>query len=407
MADKYVSVNVAPGAFNTESHKIHVTVDRKPTKTNDTIIQYSYVNPSIGKVGLMEASAIRVFWTYNLSKTLPYFISTASIEYEPLQIVSSFDHKAPCSNGARIFEFKVDGIKCAFHNDGIWRFRLWTTDYSLAGKIMVRLFKEIHDQTLKDFPLQPEKPFQITVSQTYNQHGSYVWTRGKTTNGRSMDSLYLEDTLKNNLEQVIIQFLDNRDLYERFGRRWKHVCLLYGPPGTGKSSIIRALGTRFKMNLYELIVNEKMSGIDMAMLVGQIPEKSILMMEDIDCLFDGREKTDGHAMTVSTILNTLDGVSTPEGLMIILTTNRLARLDPAMVRPGRIDFKAEIGLPHIGMLRKYLADVCPDFAKEHDAVIQHIIDNVKECTIAALQKYVFDCFAMKRKSLLLNLDELV
>ena len=72
------------------------------------------------------------------------------------------------------------------------------------------------------------------------------------------------------------------------------------------------------------------------------PENSILVLEDIDALFSTDRKSDSNApLTFSGILNALDGLASPHGQIFALTTNHPEKLDPAMLRHGRVDLAAE------------------------------------------------------------------
>lgn len=81
------------------------------------------------------------------------------------------------------------------------------------------------------------------------------------------------------------------------------------------------------------------------------PEQSIILLEDIDAAFASREETNTqkaafeglNRVTFSGLLNCLDGVASTEARIVFMTTNYLDRLDPALIRPGRIDSKEYIG----------------------------------------------------------------
>ncbi|CDS43055.1 mitochondrial chaperone BCS1 [Echinococcus multilocularis] len=91
-------------------------------------------------------------------------------------------------------------------------------------------------------------------------------------------------------------------------------------------------------------------------LLTHAPLKSIILLEDIDAALPSREESINLAqrygrayegmqgLTMSGLLNALDGVASTDGRILFMTTNYVDRLDPALVRPGRVDFKAEIGL---------------------------------------------------------------
>lgn len=81
------------------------------------------------------------------------------------------------------------------------------------------------------------------------------------------------------------------------------------------------------------------------------PEQSIILLEDIDAAFTSREESSNqkaafeglNRVTFSGLLNCLDGVASTEARIVFMTTNYLDRLDPALIRPGRIDVKEYIG----------------------------------------------------------------
>lgn len=69
------------------------------------------------------------------------------------------------------------------------------------------------------------------------------------------------------------------------------------------------------------------------------PTKSIILLEDVDAMFEGRKNSDdANRITYSGFLNSIDGVRSQEGRIIIMTTNHREKLDPALLRPGRVDF---------------------------------------------------------------------
>lgn len=81
------------------------------------------------------------------------------------------------------------------------------------------------------------------------------------------------------------------------------------------------------------------------------PQQSIILLEDIDAAFVSREETSQqksafeglNRVTFSGLLNALDGVASTEARIVFMTTNYLSRLDPALIRPGRVDMKEFVG----------------------------------------------------------------
>src|SRR5262249_56964143 len=90
--------------------------------------------------------------------------------------------------------------------------------------------------------------------------------------------------------------------------------------------------------------NKTMSDDGLRSLVDGLPVGTCLLIEDVDCAFGAkRSAKDETGVTLSGLLNALDGVSSREGRILFLTTNHPEKLDPALVRPGRVDRKVELG----------------------------------------------------------------
>lgn len=140
------------------------------------------------------------------------------------------------------------------------------------------------------------------------------------------------------------QFIANEDWYTQRGISYKRGYLLEGKPGNGKSSIILKIAQDLKKHIN--IINLTSTIIDDAKfieLVTSLNRDAILAIEDIDGIYADRSKDmDGekniNTVTFSTILNVLDGLFSPEGLIFFITTNHPKKLDPALIRPGRIAY---------------------------------------------------------------------
>ncbi|KAG5521868.1 hypothetical protein RHGRI_034182 [Rhododendron griersonianum] len=131
----------------------------------------------------------------------------------------------------------------------------------------------------------------------------------------TFDTLAMDPTLKKELMDDLDRFVKRRKFYKRVGKAWKRGYLLYGPPGT---ELRRLLST----------VNQ-----------------SILVIKDIDCSSDFQNREAGgydqrdSQLTLSGLLNFIDGLWSCCGdeRIIVFTTNHKDRLDPALLRPGRMD----------------------------------------------------------------------
>jgi chaperone BCS1 len=163
---------------------------------------------------------------------------------------------------------------------------------------------------------------------------------------RPLDSVILADGLMDDLLEDAQAFLSRREWYVQRGIPYRRGYLLHGPPGTGKSSAVVALASALQMDIAVLSLGD--SNLDdnsVSELFSSIPVNSIVLMEDIDCAFlERKEGEDKRSkVTFSGLLNAIDGVAAGEGRILFATTNHIARLDPALIRPGRIDRKLYIG----------------------------------------------------------------
>lgn len=171
---------------------------------------------------------------------------------------------------------------------------------------------------------------------------------GKPRKKRQMDSVILDKGIKTLIVKDVQEFLKSSTWYDKRGIPYRRGYLLYGPPGSGKTSFIQALAGEFDYNIAIMNISERNLTDDrLAYLMNNIPERTILLLEDIDAAFNKREQTNNQGyvsgVTFSGLLNALDGVASAEGVLTFMTTNHPEKLDPAMMRPGRIDMKIEIG----------------------------------------------------------------
>lgn len=102
----------------------------------------------------------------------------------------------------------------------------------------------------------------------------------------TFDTLAMDPVLKQSVVDDLDRFLKRRDYYRRIGKAWKRGYLLYGPPGTGKSSLVAAMANYLRFNLYDLDLSEVRLNSALQKLLIHMPNKSVLVIEDIDCCFD-------------------------------------------------------------------------------------------------------------------------
>lgn len=170
------------------------------------------------------------------------------------------------------------------------------------------------------------------------------WYRQDELPLRSLESVVLPVEQQDRLVDDMGRFLASEADYARRYIPWHRGYLFSGPPGTGKTSVAKALANHFGMDIYYLPLGDVRSGSTLMDLVGKVQPRSLLLIEDIDVFHAATVRDDNAEVSLSDLLSALDGIATPWGLVSILTTNREEVLDPAMIRPGRIDVVEHFGL---------------------------------------------------------------
>lgn len=183
---------------------------------------------------------------------------------------------------------------------------------------------------------------------------------------RPLESVYLENGLKEEIVNKIEYFFENRERYRKRGIPYCLKFLFTGKPGTGKSSLIFALASYFNMEMR--IVPAGMKEEAFSYFISQSPPRSILVVEDIDVADISVSRENKGKVNLATLLNTLDGVRAPESCVIILTTNKFNELDPALVRPGRIDKICHFDYFSLDFARKVADDLGVE-VNENEAII--------------------------------------
>lgn len=163
---------------------------------------------------------------------------------------------------------------------------------------------------------------------------------------RKLESVFLPNGTKEELMNDLRSFISGEEQYLHIGLPWHRGYMLYGPPGNGKSSLVAGLANEFKFNLYNMPLSNVSTDRALMDVVTKIQPDSILLIEDIDIFASSVRREDKQGgVTLAGLLNALDGVSTPHGLITFITTNHKETLDPALIRPGRIDYTLKLTPP--------------------------------------------------------------
>lgn len=186
------------------------------------------------------------------------------------------------------------------------------------------------------------------------------WQPKSRTPIRLLETVHFDVEAKQGLLADVRKYLDpeTQKRYQSRSMPYRRGYLFYGPPGTGKSSLSTAIAGEFGLDLYEVKIPSVASDADLEQMFQEIPPQCIVLLEDIDAVWtadrgmsdqeDRTTVTTGSRgprsnCTLSGLLNVLDGVGSQEGRIVIMTTNKPEMLDPALVRPGRVDMKVHLG----------------------------------------------------------------
>ncbi|KAF8010655.1 hypothetical protein BT93_J1339 [Corymbia citriodora subsp. variegata] len=197
------------------------------------------------------------------------------------------------------------------------------------------------------------------------------WSHVSFEHPATFDTLAMEPRKKGEIMNDLLKFRQAKQYYARIGKAWKRGYLLYGPPGTGKSMMIAAMANFLNYDVYDLELTTVKDNTELKKLLIETSAKSIIVIEDIDCSLDltgqrktkkqenddeeeqvdpvkrmakGGEESKDSKVTLSGLLNFIDGLWSACGSerIIVVTTNFKERLDPALIRRGRMDKHIEM-----------------------------------------------------------------
>ena len=301
----------------------------------------------------------------------------AKIRYEQSQGLQIFVHKR------RIFFFsRTYGFGHSYFNGTYRRTEL------LHIRCLGRSTQPIRDLLQDIFVLHKDKEKSLTIIRRPQGQGygdAMSWSRITAKQKRALDTVILEGTQKEKILSDIREYMDpaTQDFYAQHGIPYRRGYLFHGPPGVGKTSFALALAATFNLDVYVLSLTDKsLSDSFMLTLLTQLPSRALLLLEDIDTAGLNRNTRDVKAalarrklglpssskspkdqdkkdledeedignladmlgeeagrVTLSGLLNAIDGVASPEGHILIMTTNKPDELDEALVRAGRISVR--------------------------------------------------------------------
>lgn len=220
--------------------------------------------------------------------------------------------------------------------------------------------------------------------------GEYFYEKTQVPK-RNSDTIYLSEGKKEKVINTLETFLKSEDLYKKLGISHRIRILLHGPPGTGKTSFIHYIASKLDMNICSVMKDLKISDVKFNSLLSNVKENCITVFEDMDFLVNLKSRESRGNLSLGTILNCLDGLTSTAKICII-TMNDIKGLDPAFIRPGRIDHIFEIGYTDIEqvnemykvyMMENYDSEKNKEFIKSYKKL------KINSMTPSILQNFFF------------------
>ena len=272
----------------------------------------------------------------------------------------------------------------------------------------LEMFKMMHNNAVKWYNSKILNEDNVKDKISCYNWNEFRWYVVVKQDKRDESTLYYDDKF---IKEVIGDIEDFRskevkDIYTRLGITYKKCYLFEGPPGTGKSSMIYGIASKFGLDIAYLNIHDELKCSGLIESIRKIPENSILVIEDIDAIFEKRDKKDMcQKVTFSALLNSIDGVIKPsEGSIIIFTTNYKDKLDEALKRPGRIDKIVSFNYASKEQIQKMFNNYFPEEKANFQRFYKEI-KNLKKLTICYLQQY-FLKYIRNTENMYDNINEL-
>lgn len=178
------------------------------------------------------------------------------------------------------------------------------------------------------------------------------WRRVARKLPRAIDSVVLPQGQIDRIVADAEWFVGAASWYQERGVPYRRGYMFSGPPGCGKTSLVVALASHLLRPIYSLNLGGVSDDNQLFAALGGVPTNAVLLIEDVDAATATKSRTKQPAkdenqppgVTLSGMLNALDGVASTDGRILVMTSNYPEKLDPALVRPGRVDVREHIGL---------------------------------------------------------------
>lgn len=250
---------------------------------------------------------------------------------------------------------------------------------------------QIFNELVEEFRYR-DKPNELSV---YHWRDN-CWSNPTAVHKRPIETVIVAEDIKTKILGDITYFINNEAWYRTRGMPYKMTYVLHGKPGTGKTSLVKTLASHFNRNVYAVNLG-MMSDNSFEHALTTVPPRSIILIEDFDTTSAVKARSgsvpytephgdndtpapthpgmgsgeqfkitqDGDSLgfsllSLSGILNVLDGVVSLNDTIVMMTTNHIENIDDALLRKGRVDHIVEIPYLTDTEVKAYVQMMFPD-----------------------------------------------
>jgi ABC-type dipeptide/oligopeptide/nickel transport system ATPase component len=285
----------------------------------------------------------------------------------------------------KVSDYVLDISGCGMNSDDLLEtINVWVEEYEeftkryTAKKITYNINHPNELNTKKDTENDDNRD-----GNSKNKEDNINWSSHPFTSTKSFDTVFFKD--KRKMINKLDKFINDPDFYVRTGQPYMLGILIHGEPGCGKSSIIKSIAKYTQRHIMYVNLNDVKNDRELENIFygefvngNYIPyDKRIIILEDIDCagtvaherksgsedeevkeiLKDAstsvsdkiylkkvleEQNKNSDKLTLACLLNLIDGVMEQHGRILIITTNHIEKLDPALIRDGRISIRIEL-----------------------------------------------------------------
>ncbi|OAY62117.1 AAA-ATPase At2g46620 [Manihot esculenta] len=202
-------------------------------------------------------------------------------------------------------------------------------------RILQPYLQHIHT-VFYEFEQKKQRELKLYMNTDRDQNQNPRWRFVPFNHPSTFETIAMPSDLKNKLKSDLESFLKAKQYYHRLGRVWKRSYLLYGSSGTGKSSFIAAMANFLGYDVYDIDLSRVLDDSDLKLLLLQTIRKSVIVVENLDRFLLDKST----AVSFSGVLNFMDGILNSccaDERIMVFTVNSKDHIDPAILRPGRID----------------------------------------------------------------------